>query len=328
MLVKNQKGWIFAEEYMLEDFLWNNLENTLGLIPLKRQFGIKGEYCDIIAKTTNNQLVILELKNCEDRYIIQQLTRYYHSLSLEQPFNDIIDYSQPIRLIAIAPDFHRHNFIDRRYSILKFEFVRFTILKQDNNFYLHLYLEGRQEITIQKPIPFIEIQDNQGVLTPAIQVDKPPRILINFLDTLSPLTRIEVLRLRDKMLGYDQRIREIKDGKSIFYGRGKTKPICQLKLVSRTQPSQINYIQCYLWLPIPTKLLRFNKQTGIGRMYINFEPEFQNVKSITYWTPTSRYASALPMAIDIYLDEIGLDKVNQNVDRLIDLAIKLNLERN
>ncbi|MBD2207199.1 DUF91 domain-containing protein [Calothrix sp. FACHB-1219] len=328
MLRKNQQGWMFNDEYLLEDFIWQNLEQALNLIPLKRQFNIHGEYCDILAKDNNNQLVVLELKNCEDRYVIHQLTRYYHSLKLEEPFPDLIDYSQPIRLIAIAPDFHKHNFIDRRYSILKIEFIRFAILNQTNNFYLHLYLEGRKEITIQEPIPFREIQENQEVVTPkVILIDKPPRMLVNFLDTLSPVTKIEVLRLREQMLGYDQRIREVKDGKSIFYGRGKTKPICQLKLISKTQPTQINYLQFYLWLPILKRLLRFNKQTGIGRMYLNFEADLKTVKSLTYWTQTSRQANALPIPTDSYIDEVGLDKVHQNLDKLLELAIKLNLER-
>lgn len=328
VLIKTEKGWMFAEEYLLEDFIWHSLESALNIIPLKRQFNIKGEYCDIIAKTKNNQLVVLELKNCEDRYIIHQLTRYYHSLNLEQPFKDSIDYSQPIRLIAIAPDFHKHNFIDRHYNLLKFEFIRFSILTQINDFYLHLFLECRQEVRVQKPIPFIANQDNQEIFMPEININSPPRILVNFLDNLSPVIKVEVLKLREKMLGSDQRIREIKDGKSIFYGRVKTKPCCQLKLISPSKLYQFNHLQCYLWLPLPKRLLRFNKKIGIGRMYLKYEPDFQSVKTITYWTQTSRYANALPIPIDIYLDEVGLDQTNKNIDKLFNLAVKLNLEIN
>ncbi|MEH2214639.1 recombinase RecB [Nostoc sp.] len=328
MLRKTEQGWMFAQEYLLEDFIWDCLESALDLIPLKRQFSIKGEYCDILAKTKNNQLAVLELKNCEDRYIIHQLTRYYHSLSLEQPLKELIDYSLPIRLIAIAPDFHKHNFIDRRYNLLQFEFIRFSIISHTNNFYLHLYLEGRKEIIVSKPIPFLEIQETQELLMPANPVELPPRMLVNFLDKLAPVTKTEVLRLREKMLCYDQRIREIKEIKSIFYGRGRTKPCCQLKFIASTKLEQLNHLQCYLWLPIPKSRLRFNKKAGIGRMYLNCDPDFRTVKTITYWTETNRYASDLPMSIDLYLDELGLDQANQNIDRLFDLALKLNLERN
>ena len=65
MLKRIEQGWMFTEEKLLEDFIWENLESTLDLIPLERQFRIQGEYADIIAKTKNNQLVVLELKNCE-----------------------------------------------------------------------------------------------------------------------------------------------------------------------------------------------------------------------------------------------------------------------
>ena len=163
MLRKSDKSWSFAEEKLLEDFVWDCLENTLDLIPLKRQFHIKGEYCDIIAKTRTNQIAILELKNCEDRYIIHQLTRYYHSLKLEQPFSELLDYSQPIRLIAIAPDFHRHNFIDRHYNTLKFEFIRFSIIEQADKFSLQFKLEGRKEIIAQQPIAFTKANNDTEI---------------------------------------------------------------------------------------------------------------------------------------------------------------------
>ncbi|MBE9206408.1 DUF91 domain-containing protein [Nostoc sp. LEGE 06077] len=235
MLKKTQQGWMFTEEYLLENFLWDTLEDTLDMVPLQRQFSIQEGYCDIIAKTKNNQLVILELKNCEDRYIIHQLTRYYHSFSLEQPFKDLIDYSQPIRLIAIAPDFHKHNFIDRRYSLLQIEFIRFNILNYTNSFYLQLNHKGRREITVKKEIPFTLIQNDQETSSPEKSIVLAPRVLLNFLDKLSPIAKIEVLRLREKILGYGQKIKEIKEIKSIFYGRGKSNPCCQLKFISRTQ---------------------------------------------------------------------------------------------
>lgn len=62
--------------------------------------------------------MVLELKNGEDRYIVQQLTRYYDALREEKPFNEKIDYEQPIVLIAITPSFHKDNFTDRKYHLL------------------------------------------------------------------------------------------------------------------------------------------------------------------------------------------------------------------
>jgi len=74
----------------LEDFVWNHLEQLFQFFPLKRQYISKGEICDILA-LKDKQLAILELKNSEDRYIVQQLSRYYDSL---------IDELTPVREIA------------------------------------------------------------------------------------------------------------------------------------------------------------------------------------------------------------------------------------
>ena len=72
--------WEFINEVALEDFLWDNLEILWGLIPLQRQWNINGQICDILALDKNRGLVILELKNNEDRYILQQLTLYYSNI--------------------------------------------------------------------------------------------------------------------------------------------------------------------------------------------------------------------------------------------------------
>jgi hypothetical protein len=135
ILKKVDGNWQFASETNLEDFVWGNLNSLFDLSPLKRQYTVYG---DILALDENSRLVILELKNVEDRYIVQQLTRYYHSLLQEKPLQQQINYQLPIRLIAIAPRFHRHNWIDREYHRLSFEFVSFTINQQQNDIYLQL----------------------------------------------------------------------------------------------------------------------------------------------------------------------------------------------
>lgn len=138
MLKKVDRNWQFASENNLEDFVWGKLNSLFGLSPLKRQYTVYGDICDILALDENSRLVILELKNVEDRYIVQQLTRYYHSLLEEKPLQQQINYQLPIRLIAVAPSFHRHNWIDREYHKLSFEFMSFTISQQQNDICLQL----------------------------------------------------------------------------------------------------------------------------------------------------------------------------------------------
>jgi len=138
MLKKVDGCWQFASEKNLENFVWSNLDRLFGFLPLRRQYTIFGDVCDILAIDKNNRLVIIELKNVEDRYIIQQLTRYYHSVLEEKPFSQQINYEIPVQLIAIAPSFHRHSWIDRRYHKLNFEFMSFEISQQESEIYLHL----------------------------------------------------------------------------------------------------------------------------------------------------------------------------------------------
>ena len=327
MIRKFDKGWMFVEERILEDFLWLHLESSLNLIPLKRQFTIKGEYCDILAKTKNNQLVVLELKNREDRYIIHQLTRYYHALFVEQPFKDSIDYSLPIRLIAIAPDFHRHNLIDRQYNKLEFEFIRFSIVEQVDKFYLNLHLSADDEITIKEPIPFNNTNQSESQQEFQTQIDSPPRVLLNFLDEFSVTKKTEILRLREKMLRSDRRIGEIKDSNGIFYGRGKTKPCCHLKFKRSSNPERISFLECYLWLPLPKKILTNDRASGIGRIRLYCDDDFLVINSVTSCTQDGRYATGYSMSIDEYLDKIELKLSEPIIDRLFELAVNLNLER-
>jgi hypothetical protein len=124
---KNVDKWEFANEASLEDFVWDNLEKLLGLKPLRRQHHVNGNFCDILAVVDNHQLVIIELKNSEDRYVVQQLTRYYDVLLIEKPFEEQIDYSLPVLLIILSPSFHKDNFTDCKYHKLRFSFLQFSI---------------------------------------------------------------------------------------------------------------------------------------------------------------------------------------------------------
>jgi len=137
-LRKTGQGWEFASEAALEDFIWTNLKLLFNITPLKRQYFVRGEVCDILAVDKNRQLVVLELKNTEDRYIVQQLTRYYDALLEVKPFDAEVDYGKPIRLVAIAPTFHRLNEIDRKHHKLIFDFLEVIILKESDRFYLQL----------------------------------------------------------------------------------------------------------------------------------------------------------------------------------------------
>ncbi len=116
----------------------NHLKELFGLELLARQLRLQGEICDLLTINSSRQAYILELKNVEDRYVVQQLTRYYHYLSSEKPFSQSVDYTQDIRLVAIQSQFHKHNFIDRCYSKLHIDFYEFSISEADGSIILNL----------------------------------------------------------------------------------------------------------------------------------------------------------------------------------------------
>ncbi|MBW4692381.1 MAG: DUF91 domain-containing protein [Lyngbya sp. HA4199-MV5] len=132
MLHRRKKKLFFKSERDLEDFVWVHLHELFSLRGLKRQYAIKQDICDILAVDEAKQLTILELKNTTDRYIVQQLTRYYDRLITEKPFVSEINYDLPVRLIAIAPTYHEHNLIDQKYSFLNIEFLTYEVLELED----------------------------------------------------------------------------------------------------------------------------------------------------------------------------------------------------
>ncbi|MFB2935828.1 endonuclease NucS domain-containing protein [Aerosakkonemataceae cyanobacterium BLCC-F154] len=199
-LRKTGTGWEFASEAALEDFVWLNLPQLFGLTPLKRQYSVDGQFCDILALGESQELVVLELKNVEDRYVVQQLTRYYHALCEEKAFSEQIDYEKPVRLIAVAPSFHRDSFTDRKYHHLSIEFWQFAVLADSEKFYLQLKNLENEKVT-KLEIPFQEKETKDDI-------PEPPRAFFNRLAKCNNEEQQQILKIRRKFLSFDQRMQE------------------------------------------------------------------------------------------------------------------------
>lgn len=262
-LKKTGTGWEFVNEAALEDFVWDNLKPLLNLTPLKQQYFVRGEICDILAVDDNRQLVVLELKNTEDRYIVQQLTRYYDALLEVKPFDTEVDYGKPIRLIAIAPSFHRHNEIDRKHHNLVFNFLKVLILKESDKFYLHLYNADTEQI-FKTEIFYREIDFSIF----KAELPKPSQIFLNWLSSYNSDEQEKILKLREQIISFDKRIQEVTETKSIKYGRGKTKPCAEFCFERK-----LKKIVLFLWLPIPNR-----KRQAVGRMQIGITDDCEG-----YW---------------------------------------------
>jgi RecB family endonuclease NucS len=257
MLVQSGHHWGFASEALLETVVWENLEALLSLKPLQRQYACLGDICDIVAIGPQQSLVIIELKNVEDRYVVQQLTRYYDSLLMERPWVEQIDDSQPVRLVAIAPSFHRHNFVDRHYHRLGIEFLTFKVLQSQEGFTLHLTALEHQHTTIL-PLSY-------GGGTPPLDADlpDPPELLLQTLSAYPLEVQSHILAIRSQMLRFDARMRETVSARSLYYDRGQAH-CCAEFYCDRKQSRLI----LFLWLPLWN--YRARRATGRHRLWTDW----------------------------------------------------------
>lgn len=236
---KTGQGWGFENEEALEDFAWANLTQLLGLTPLKRQYVVKGQICDILAVDNNKRLVVIELKNVEDRYIVQQLTRYYDALLEEKPFTEVVDYAQPISLIAITPKIHRDNLIDRKYHHLSIQFLQFELITSGGSLYLQL-----KDIDTEK---LFHIETSFQERDSAESLPLPPKLLQKILSSCSPEQLIVIKEIRHQILSSDKRMEETSIAGSVKYGNGngKTSKFCA-EFCSDSKGG----LFIFLWLPL------------------------------------------------------------------------------
>jgi RecB family endonuclease NucS len=331
-LRKTGEGWEFASETALEDFIWENLQQLLSFTPLKRQYAAKGEFCDILALNESKQLVILELKNAEDRYVIQQLTRYYDNLLDERPFAEQIDYHQPVKLIAAAPSFHRHNLIDCKYNLLTIDLLQIQVFKDNQQFQLCLQdISTNQTWSI--PISYQELNFSST----KHDISETPQLLLDWLGACSAEEQQAILKLREKILSFDERIKEQIEGRNtIRYGKGKSKPVAEFCYQRASHKPVV-----FLWLPTPNS----RQKEVIGRLRLWLEGEivthlghipegFGRMKLQSEWDAIPRekrprnlywslsHKSFMPVEISQ-----GYNDVSNSLESLADLALTKWLTR-
>ena len=206
----------------------------------------------------NKRLVVLELKNGEDRYVVQQLTRYYDALLEHKPFADRVDYDRPVRLIAIAPKFHRDNFTDRKYHGLFFQFLQFAVIQNQDKFYLHFKDIDTQE-TSQIDIPYREIDYRKS----DDSIPPPPRLILDCLGSWAAENEDKFLKIRQQILSFDNRMQEIIEPKSIKYAIKKISLV--RSYISLENRKQLFCFSGCLYLTVRNKLLPGCKFILIGR---------------------------------------------------------------
>ena len=270
-LVQTNQQWQFSSELALEDIVWRNLPELLNVEPLRRQFSIDGKVCDILAVDSAGHLVIIELKNTEDRYIAQQLTRYYDAIANENELPFSADTAHP-RLVGISPSYHHDTFTDCRYSTLDIELLHFRLTASaTEDITFSLYDVSDREVSTLR-LPSVHNPDQPDRALP-----EPPRKLLNWLSHSTPAERDWVMQMRAQLLNFDPRMKEIVTATSIFYGRGKTKACCELRKERPAESKRLaKAIASFLWLPHP------EYRTHVIRMMVNFNLEQQQIRQLLY----------------------------------------------
>jgi len=235
-------------------------------------------------------------------------------------------------LLAIAPSFHRHNHIDRKYNLLKIDFLQVAVTRQNQDFYLQLTDFDTSFITEVK-IPYQELD----IATTSSNVLAPPQLLLDWLGACTGEEQQAILKLREKILSFDGRIKEEIEAKNtIRYGKGKTKPVAELCFQRKTNKPVI-----FLRLPTPTSRgkevigrLRLWSNGGVvihvghipedfGRMRLQSEwdamPQEKRPKYI-FHSGSSKSFTPVPIPQ-------GYNNVSNSLDSLVDLALTKWLAR-
>ncbi|WRH68521.1 MAG: endonuclease NucS [Planktothrix sp. GU0601_MAG3] len=237
-LRKTGTRWEFETEETLEDFLFIHLQPVFSLTVLHRQYIVQGQRCDLLAVDADQRLVILELKNVEDRGIVQQLTRYYDAVLEEKPYAQIVDYYKPVQLIAIAPSFHRDNLTDRKYHKLEFQFLQFAVIQNADHFYLNLKDIDTQTLSSVK-VPYQEPNFSD--------IPSPSQSFFKLIKNSDEQQKNKILEIRQKLLSFDKRMQEFSSAGSILYGNGNGKTSKYCAEFCRVPQGDIIL---FLWIPL------------------------------------------------------------------------------
>lgn len=312
LLKRSGDQWGFDNEKALEDFVHDNLNNLLGMTPLKRQYPVNREVCDLLAVDQNKRLVVLELKNTLDRYVVQQLTRYYANFRQKNPILPEIGSCQPSRLIAIMPSFHKHNLIDREYSKLDFEFWTFEVIQETNQFYLNLK-NLDTGIVVKAEIPYQE----KDAYKLAENLPEPPKALQNIWSKGTDDAKKRILEIRSQILGFHERIQEITATGVVKYGRGKTKLCAEISFDKSLKRPLL-----YLYLP-----MSHMGRPAVGRMQI-WTNDWNTIQSINHIPLGKQSGSSYKEdSFKQFIDVAKVTNPSNQLDVLLDIALETWLDK-
>ena len=233
----------FQSEKALEDYIEAYFTELFpDLVLVKRQHTIKMQRCDLLCCTKLvKQPAVIELKNEEDRGIVSQLTRYRKAILTEQPFAAQINYSLPVRLVAIAPTFHEDNYIDKEASKLEDDFSFWEFRVENHNSSGRLKLCG---LTYNIPYPILGLPEIPS--SSELYSKELPVFTSNFISGLSREYHNDFRALRSLLIS-QPKVKEMVSPtyRKILYGTGAGQNHKKLAEITKTGRG----VCLFLWLP-------------------------------------------------------------------------------
>ncbi len=345
----------FETERHLEWFFWQEVLTEIGLNPLKSQYSCREGICDILARGTENQLVIIELKNTQDSHVIEQITAYFDALKQEQPFAEQVDYSKPIELYTVCPNYRDRIELNLKYHKLDFTLLSYKVKSYNDGFIFTLYqwLTKTEVAKIEIPLA--------TAIPPVFNLPDPPKSFINLLGKCSESEKQWVIQIRDQIYQFSQnfnyKISEQPDGQWTRFERTKQYPIAEVGWDNKR-----NTLAIYLWLPFTTINGRCNmggirgdnyKKTAMMRLwlvddmvkYIGYiengrkswsvvtNDELQNgifskPTKFKKWTGGyGLYWKGLAMPTQSYLEIMKISEESYSLNTFAELALEHSLQR-
>jgi hypothetical protein len=241
----------FENERHLEWYFWNNILPELGLYPLKNQYNCGEGICDILAKDNENQLVIIELKNKTDSHVITQISFYFDTLRKKRPFSEQVDYTKPIKLYTVCPDYMEKTKIILKYHHLDIQLLSYTITRGGAKLIFTLFQWLTKQKLLTSEIPLID----QFI---SLNLPDPPKYFLDVLGQASEDERKIIMQARDEIYqsskNLNYKINEKVAGRWITYEHNKQNPIVEIGWDNKR-----NSIAIYLWLPFTTFIGYINK---------------------------------------------------------------------
>lgn len=237
----------FQSEMDLEDYVEAHFSELFpDLLLVKRQYTIKMQRCDLLCSTkSTKQPVVIELKNEEDRGIVSQLIRYCKAIVTEKPFPEQINYSLPVKLIAIAPTFHEDNYTDKEAS--KYE-NDFCLCKFSVENYNNLGKFSISDKTYDIPYPIFGLPETQ--LNYESSLGSLPGFTLNFLGRLNKEYKNDFVVLRSLFMS-QPKVKEMVSPtyRKLLYGTGEGENYKKLAEITNTSRG----LSLFLWLPTNVK---------------------------------------------------------------------------